>query len=303
MARDWRAVRKHQLMSSTPLPTVSAREMENNMPGPNDPNTDPVLDAAETPIVDADLQPEVQAEGQQPEAQAAPEVPAKPEVQPKVRQLTPRELANLRRTERLVGRETANAQLLQKAQSLGYDTIEEMLSAAPKKAPAPGAQEAAPAQEPTGRGSAKLKELETTNRSLENKLRRESEARRALEKSIELARVAREQGIKDDDYALHLLRKRVQGMQPNDAAKLDPAKFFAGLKTTHSYLFGSEGPKVETTRPTTSPAAKPAPSAPTAAAVATDTASADQVDVSKLSQREYDEYLRQKGIKNPRYLS
>lgn len=273
------------------------------MPGPNDLiDQNAVIDEQlETDIAPEGVQPEDTGDAQ-PEAAPAPtDAAAKPD--PKVRQVTQRELAQLRRNERLTGRNSALEALQRKATELGYASVEEMIAAAPKKT---GQQTQAPTEEApqttAPKPSARLKELENANQLLERKLRRERDEKLALKKDIELSRVAREQGIQDEEYALHMLRKHVRALDPTKAAKVDPAVYFQGLRKTHGFLFG-EQVKVEKTPASTSPAAKTTPAAPKAAEVAQSQSNEGQVDTTTMSKAEFDAYMAKKGIRNPRFLS
>lgn len=244
---------------------------------------------------------------QQPEADAKPEgEETKPD--PKVRQLTNREIGMIRRTERLTGKNAALEGLKALATQLGYDSIEEMQSAIPKKG---GAQTQTPPEakpEKTNKaqddsGLERLKELERQNTLLQKKLEREKSNTQAAKKSVELASIARKTGIVDEDYALHLLRRHISTLEPGKAAKVDPAAFFAGLRKTNAHLFGEAPAAVTRQVASTSPTTKPAPTAPSPAQGRQKQSEDGAVDTTTMSRAEFDAYMAKKGIRNPRFIS
>jgi len=113
------------------------------------------------------------------------------------------------------------------------------------------------------------KERDRLKRESDDRVRKaEKQARRASDRATtaEMKAEARVAGIKDPDYAVHLLARAV--LQDEN---LDPAKFFDGLKKTHPILFENPPPPPvpvpipASSAPPESPAqgeVKPEPAAP-----------------------------------------
>lgn len=298
MARDWRSVRKQQLASTSPVAPSPTSETTMDPSNPTDtPLTDEELAAAA-----AEIEAGTATEAAPTTQETAPPVAETPAAtKQRMKELTARELASLRRSERLQGRQAAMDVLSRKAQELGYASVDEMLAAAPKKVPV-APPPVAPEAQPSAKSSQRLKELEDIAARAERKLKAKAMEVANLRTEMELAKTARKTGIVDEDYAVHLLRQRINSMSADQVSKLDPVKFFEGLRNTHGYLFGTAAPVTQTPA-STSPAGKPAPKTPAAAEVQQEAAAAGEVDVTKLSQADYEAYLRAKGVRNPRFLS
>jgi len=142
--------------------------------------------------------------------------------------------------------------------------------------------------------AAAQQEREVLNRRLaaEVKLRkdlqRELDAKDA-EMSLREAAVAA--GVKDVDYAVRLLTRKLDGQDEAALKDFDESKFFTGLKDSHPYLFG------EMIRPaTTGTGVGTAPSAPKPGAAAQDQAKSGAVDVRKMSKEEFNAHLAKRGL-------
>lgn len=129
----------------------------------------------------------------------------------------------------------------------------------------------------------------------------EARRRRELERDLQakeaemaIRETAIQAGVRDIDYAVNLLARTLDSKSEEELAAFDEKQFFSGLRNTHPYLFG------EIARPaTTGPGVgtQPAPLKP--GTVTQTTAQNAQVDAKKMSQSEFQEYLRSKGLSSP----
>ena len=120
--------------------------------------------------------------------------------------------------------------------------------------------------------------------------------REALEARMALERVAMQKGIKDVDFAIHLITKDLEGKSEEELKTFDEGKFFEGLRTTRPYLFG------ETVVPaTTGTGGEGAPQTPKPGETTAQTATNGQLDARKMKPEEYAALLKKHGI-NPHAL-
>lgn len=230
-----------------------------------------------------------------------------------------------------IKRDAAIAAQRKLAAEMGFSSVDEMKAAAGKmkqaaRAPAPQAnkpkpqggqsQGAAPAQrtQPEAHDTSalqrELSELRAKNEKLaREKARAERTARERQRESLaaqaksELRSIAASEGIVDSEYAIHLVMQHTEGWDEASLKKFDERTFFRNLRTKHPYLFGQVqqpansglpenpgAPKIggsvqianETQRGTPP---QPAPRQP-----------GGRVDTSKMSPREFQDYLRSKGV-------
>jgi hypothetical protein len=114
------------------------------------------------------------------------------------------------------------------------------------------------------------------------------------ETEMHLRDQATQAGVRNVDYAVHLLRQHVGNKSEEELKGFDEGKFFDGLRGQHPYLFG-ETVRHPTTGTSGNGAAPPSPKPGDASAAA---AKNGQVDAKKLSRAEYTELLRRRGL-NP----
>lgn len=120
--------------------------------------------------------------------------------------------------------------------------------------------------------------------------------REALEARMALERVAMQKGIKDVDFAIHLITEQLEGQSEEKLKTFDEGKFFEGLRATRPYLFG------ETVVPaTTGTGGEGAPQTPKPGEAAATAATNGQTDARKMKPEEYAALLKKHGI-NPNAL-
>jgi hypothetical protein len=236
-------------------------------------------------------------------------------------------MAQLKREEREKGKRAALAALDADAKALGYASHEDMMQklkaskgrppatrTAPVSAPADDDEDQTPAAPPapSGKGRQTRAERELARaqeqRRAANRARAAAEKRaRALERQREADRAEHElrlvavgAGVKDTDYALTILQRKLQNMSQAELEKFDEEKFFsADLRKSHPYLYETQQQPVTTspmsdTKPvTTTPSATP-PSKPAA-----NTPAGDKKDARTMSKQEYDALLRARGLTPP----
>lgn len=154
-----------------------------------------------------------------------------------------------------------------------------------------------------GRDQAKLeREHQAAVAALEKekrlRIRAEKSARlrqRELERTqveIQLRGAAARAGVKDVDYAIHLLRREIEGKNPEQLKGFDETKWFSSLRETTPLIFG------ETVRPaTTGTGITGHPPAPRPTHITgQDPTSAAIVDANKLDQSGFQKLLRKMGL-------
>ena len=211
------------------------------------------------------------------------------------------------------GMKKAMNELENKAKAAGFASLDAMFEAATSNGTSQKTQKARdvierntkeatvpPPPKKTGNATAdrERERLYREKLKLQSKLERESQRRRealrekdALEARMDLERTASRMGIRDLDYAIHLLEKEISGKDENALMDFDERTFFEGLRGQHPYLWG------ETVVPaTTGNATAAAPSAPRPNTVTQQTAAAQQVDVRKMNRQEYEAHLRSRGL-------
>lgn len=194
----------------------------------------------------------------------------------KVLQLPERSLGKIKREEREKGERRAREALEQQAKAAGFTSIEEMIQAASKRKTEPAARGQQPARTETqdrqaqpqtnGQGNGggvsrrEYERLQRENQDLQEKLRvatrdkmraekrQRITAKEALEEQarLELKVEAVMEGIKDPDYAVELVRRKVPQQAEGETTKayydrlsaIDQKKMFGELRDSHPYLFG-----------------------------------------------------------------
>lgn len=262
--------------------------------------------------LDADLdteaeKPEASAEGVKAESKASPdtsngETPLKAESKPSSRLDSSKEMAALRRLERQQGRDRMLARLNSVAKEKGFDDLDSLLNSVNKAAPAESPEQPKKTSE-----KAQLAEQVDNYRALSQKqeriIRQLKDQLADLKMTTSLERQALEAEVNDVDYAVSLLRRKAKDLSEDEAKTFDPKAYFAELKASKPYLFK------QTAESKPEPKKEPANTGP---AKQDKTAKADkiekaedkekQVDVRKMSRREYSEYLAKNGLRDPKTL-
>lgn len=240
-------------------------------------------------------------------------------------------MAKIKREEREKGRKAAMLELDAQAKRGGFGSWDEMMKAAamakknggsnrnttqqvkaaPVAQPAPTpvpAQEARFVDRAARRAEKEreraLEEVRRLNRAraTEEKRRKDAEKRvEAMEAEMALRTAAIRAGVQDVDYALELLRRKINGKNVEELRGFSEDDFFVKeLRSSHPYLYGVTDIPANTTAPveatkarvTTTVQAKPT-------SMPAPTNGNSMMDARKLSPQEYTDLLQRHGIKNP----
>ncbi len=228
---------------------------------------------------------------------------------------------------RATGRRALTVELDRDAQALGYASHAAMMDhlkrrngqpprqqaqahqpAARPAAPSPAqtTEHVAPPKNPQDRKAfekqqARIRELERREQLAQQQAREEASRRKKAERKAQAAearanleRIAAGVGIKKIGQALFLFQEAHEGKSVEELAQVDEAKFFEALRQTDPYLFG------EVTLPATTGTSSAVPGArtpPTPSATSVAAAGASQVDVMKMSDDEFAQHKRNRGIR------
>jgi hypothetical protein len=238
-------------------------------------------------------------------------------------------MARIKREERDKGKKLAMVELEATAKKAGFASAEEMMKAASqfrrqapkggtpqrtqpaatrteaKPAVTPPPAEARPVDRAARRAEREhektLEEVRRLNRARASEEKKRKAAERQLEAmqaEMTLRTSAVRAGVQDIDYALELLRRKIQGKTADDLKTFNEDEFFAKeLRTSHPYLYGVTDIPANTsaggpTRETPKPGAQPKPPAPGAPANGV-------ADARSLTPQQYADMLAKHGIKNP----
>lgn len=221
-----------------------------------------------------------------------------------------RAVAEMKRKEREKGERRARQAADASAKELGYASHEDMISKlkARKNAPAP---RAAASTAPAARASAEPAPREA--RSTDRRMQRVEEQRRAanrarasaerkqreMQRSMDakeaehaLRLAAVRAGIKDPEYALHVLQKKLERTPAKELESFDEDAFFSTeLRKSHPYLYAEV---LEPAHTSPNPKAGHTPKSPTPPAPAS-----NGKDARTLSSTEFNTLLRSKGLTPP----
>lgn len=224
-------------------------------------------------------------------------------------------MADMKASERERGRKAALAEMDRKAKKLGYKSNQDMLekleaqrAGGRSNKPNQPAKSDTPAPTPTNdrqlnRAQREIQRSADAARRANKARAQEEKRRRELEKQLaatearqELQLAAVRAGVKDVDYAIHLLEKQMSGKSEQELAGFDEEAFFSTtLRQSHPYLYGVEerpaGPAGETRQEPKAPP-KPAEKAPAK------NGGSDK-DVRKMSSEEYNAELKRRGLTPP----
>lgn len=128
-------------------------------------------------------------------------------------------------------------------------------------------------------------------RSGKNRARNLKIERDALQAEMEVRQAAALAGVKDIDYGMAVLVKKLSTMSEDEAKEFDANKYFGGeFKKAYPYLFG------ETTQPVTTGSGTDAPTAPNPGAANQANGAGSKVDATKMKTEEFQEHLRSRGL-------
>ena len=144
-------------------------------------------------------------------------------------------------------------------------------------------------------------------RAQEEKRRKAVERERdGLRAEYDLRLAAVTAGVKDVDYAVHLLRQRLKGKTKEELEKFDEGAFFSTeLRKSHPYLYDAKDVPADTGANPAELAGKggdgapPPPKAGAGAGEAPPNQQAKPKSAQDMSDKEYKELLKKHGLSNP----
>ena len=229
-------------------------------------------------------------------------------------ELDPRSLAATKREARHEGRRLEAERLDKLARERGYANHEELLAAVPSKAGVAAPEGVTTEDRANMPVTRRLKMAEQENGQLQKKLMRAAQALKDLQTDMAMREHAYEADVSDVDYAVQLLKRKIGTMAPAELKVFNPKDYFTGLRGSHEFIFRKraaekvaekaaekiEEPIVD--KPvTTSPTARMPADQPTPPRAVEKPAAGDEtVDVMKMSNAEYNAYLKRKGVRDPR---
>lgn len=225
-------------------------------------------------------------------------------------------MADLKLKERNRGQRELLERLDREAVALGYENHADMVEAikrahnpAPPKAqtsPRPQQQATAPQSRPSARPAQRgpaqqdpevrarllAEERKRLNRRLAQEAAERKKAQRKLqsqEAEYQLKYAATAAGIEDVDYAIHLVRKHIRSIAPEELPRFNASTYFSDLRKTHPHLFG-----VQVTPATTAPSSS-AHQVPTAQAPVPN----GGPDAREMTKEQYLGHLKALGLRDP----
>ena len=151
-----------------------------------------------------------------------------------------------------------------------------------------------------------IAELTADKRRLNRGRARLEKQTRQLQRDLEkgnverqLERAAIKAGVRDVDYSITLLKRRIKGKTAEELQNFDEAKYFSEeLRSSHPYLYEAE---VEPA--TTGPSGNAAAAPPKAAPASTPKPGNGATDARDLPRAEFDKLLEKHGLQNPALLT
>jgi len=149
---------------------------------------------------------------------------------------------------------------------------------------------------------ARIRKEREASRLMIDKLRRkaatEEKRRKVLEQNAEEMKVemamrelAVQNGVKDPDYALELVRRELRTKSDEDLKAFKPEDYFGKLRGDRPYLFGEHVVPAHTGAGSNGGA----PPAPRPGAATQASAQAEQIDARKMTPAEFKDHLRKRG--------
>lgn len=229
--------------------------------------------------------------------------------------LTREALARLRSKERRKGEHATVERLNTEARAAGFSSLKDMVAFAKRaltaqrqaRAAQPGNKgkpSTAPAQtqpKPGTETPADAQPAQPQGSRAERRLAAEVKRRKQLERSLadqevtsELRIAAAQAGVKDVDYAIHVLTKLMAKKTDAERKNFDENHFFAEvLKRSHPHLY------VATEEPATTTTTTKTPAAPTTHKVDKDKVDEQKIDAKTMPRDAYHKLLRERGLVPP----
>ena len=211
-----------------------------------------------------------------------------------------------------LGRSAYEQEIQAKLKEAGFDNLDSVLSLTKglSGSPPTGQLTSTQVQDPPSDTSTHPAPLNTAWQQEQYKLRQQVQAadaaRQAAEALLEQQQAemrVREgfarQGVRDIDYATHLLGQHVAALPEAEVMAFDTNAWLGEQRAARPYLFG-DAPAAPTTPATTGPTNTGTTAAPTAAVVATNT-SAPAFDARTATKAELSAHLQSLGIDYPGY--
>lgn len=244
---------------------------------------------------------------------AAPANAPTPTGDPRVMHMPTHAIGRLKKEALEKGRKAALKEI---AEQGGFASVEEMLLQLPKlknptaiepaaQPPKNVQQQVKPGAQVAGNDKRLQKDIERLQREkdeIARRMKREASARKQLQRELDardaemvLREAAVAAGVKDVDYGVRLLSRHLEGKTEEELKAFDEAAFFQSLKASHPYLFGEKIVPANTGTGST----VGAPPAPKPGAVQQVQSQSGQVDVRKMSPREFAAHVASLGLQVP----
>ena len=222
-------------------------------------------------------------------------------------------VARIKRESRDQGRKEAIVELQKTLKAAGFDNVDALVKAAKGKGQAStaatstggeGAQNTSGAKR-AGDANARERALTDQVRRISQKLTSLIKENKRLQRQLdakdaemELRLTATRAGVRDVDYAVEMLHRKVQGKSAEELKGFDESRFFNDeLKKTAPYLYGAESQPATTSAGADAAGGAPKPADSTAAAATA--AASKMLDARKMPREDYDAWLRKNGLTNP----
>jgi hypothetical protein len=202
------------------------------------------------------------------------------------------------------GRKAASSEFEAKLKEHGFNDFDSFVNAMtamhkgqPAEKPAEKAKAATPAQQQKTSDEAykMARELERARKEAEKasrEKRRLQEMLDAKEAEFRLKQIAMQTGIRDVDYAVHLLTGAIETKSEDDLKSFNETEYFKNLRSSHPYLFG----EVAVPATTGTAGGSSAPAAPAPGTAAQQMAKNAAFDARTASADDFKRRLAQLGI-------
>lgn len=215
--------------------------------------------------------------------------------------------AKIKRESEDRGRKAASAEFEAKLKEHGFNDFDSFVNAMTamhkgQTKPAeekPAAKPAAQQQKTSDEAFKMARELERARKEAEKasrEKRRLQDMLDAKEAEFRLKQIALQTGIRDIDYAVHLLTGAIETKNEEELKSFNETEYFKNLRSSHPYLFG----EVAVPATTGTAGGSSAPAAPTPGTAAQTIAKNGTFDARTASADEFKKRLAQLGINSNR---